>query len=77
MWSSPKTKLSYRARSNHVWSMKKTRQGNKIIDHIGMVYAKTETELSRPINTGTICNENQTGQRRDRLCKCGLHRKRN
>lgn len=35
-----------------------TRSDNDMIDHIGVIYIKTEIELSRPIWSGVICNEN-------------------
>ena len=35
----------------------KTRQDNDVIDHIGLVYIKIETELSRPIELGAVCDE--------------------
>ena len=36
----------------------KTRDNNNVTDHISLVYAKIETELSRPKWLGTICDEN-------------------
>ena len=53
--------------------MIKTKQDNNITDHIGMVYADTETELSVPIWPTMIYDENHTEQQRDRLYRCGLH----
>lgn len=47
-----KTKLSYRDQSDWVWFMTKTKQGNNVIDSIGMVYDKNITKLSRPIRLG-------------------------
>lgn len=35
-----------------------TRSDNDMIDHIGVIYIETEIELSRPIWSGVICNEN-------------------
>ena len=49
MWSTPKTKLSYRAWLNRVQFVTKTRQDNDITNRIGVVYAETETELLGPI----------------------------
>ena len=36
----------------------KARQDNNVIDCIGLVDVKTETELSRPIWLGVVCDEN-------------------
>ena len=38
-----------------------TKQDNDMIDCIGVVYAKTETELSGPIKSGAVCYQNQIG----------------
>ena len=38
--------------------MMKTKWDNDMIDSIGVVHVKTETELSRPIWSGAICDEN-------------------
>ena len=38
----------------------KTRQGNDVIDHLGLVYAEIEIELSGPISLGVICDGNKT-----------------
>lgn len=43
--SMSKTKLSYHVQLNLVLSMIKTRQDNDMTDRIGLVYAKTKTEL--------------------------------
>lgn len=58
MRSTLKTKLTCHDRSNHVWSVTKTKQDNDVIDCIGLVYAKIETELSGPFGLGAICDEN-------------------
>ena len=39
----------------------KTRQDNDM-DCIGVVYAETQIEQSRPIEPGTVCYENETRQ---------------
>ena len=46
-----------------------------MIDHIDLVYAEIETELLEPIWPGTICEENQTRQRRDKSYKRDLGQK--
>lgn len=46
--------------------MIKTRKDNDMTDHIGLVYAKIENELSRPIELGAVSYENQKRQRHDR-----------
>ena len=58
-------KLNYRDVSDRVQSVMKTSQDNNIIDYIGMVYAKNDTELSWPIGPDAVCFKNQTKQRRD------------
>ena len=50
----------------------KIRQDNDVIDHIGAVYVKNETELSWLIESGAVCDKNQIGQQRDRSYWCGL-----
>ena len=45
----PKMTLSYHDRLDQVRSMMKTKLDNDVIDRIGLVYVKTETELSGPI----------------------------
>ena len=40
----------------------KTRQDNDVTDHIGLVYAKIKTKLSRPISPGVVYDENQKEQ---------------
>ena len=57
--------------------MTKTKQDNDMTNSIGLVYAKTEIELSRLIWPGAVYDENQTWQWRDWLYKCDLHRKQN
>ena len=39
---------------------------------IGVLYVKNETGLSRPIELGTVYDENQTKQQHDQSYKCGL-----
>lgn len=36
-----------------------------MINHIGLVYAETETELLGPIELSVVYDENQSGQRCD------------
>ena len=50
----------------------KTIEDNDVTDRVGLVNAKTKTELSRPIWPSAICDENQTGPRRDQSYKCYL-----
>lgn len=45
LWSTPKTKLSSFDESDQVRSVMKTKHDNNVIDSIGVVYTKTETEL--------------------------------
>ena len=52
--------------------MTKTRQENDMIDRIGLVYAKFEIELSEPIWTGVVREENKTEEQCDRLYRCDL-----
>ena len=39
--------------------MMKIKQDNNVIDHIGLVYAKIETELMGPIWPGVVYDKNQ------------------
>ena len=41
--------------------MTKTRHDNNVTDYILMVYTKTKTELSRPILSNVVCDENKIG----------------
>ena len=58
---------------DRVWFMMKTRQENNVLDCISLAYAKTETKLPKPINSTTVCDENQTRQWCDQSYKCNLH----
>ena len=42
-----------------------TKYDNDMTDHISLVYAKIETELTGPIWPGAIYDKNQIRQRRD------------
>ena len=53
----PKMKLSCCDRSDQVQSKKKTRQDNDMINHIGLVYAENDIELSRPIRPRAVCDK--------------------
>ena len=55
--------------------MMKIRENNDMTDCIGVVYAKTQTQLSGPIKPGAVCYENKTEQWHDRLYSCNLHQK--
>ena len=44
----------------------KTKHGNDMTDHIGMVYAENDIELSWLIRLGAVYDENQTKQQYDR-----------
>ena len=47
--------------------MMNTRENNDIIDHIGVIYAKNDIELSWLIELSGDCNENQITQWRTNL----------
>ena len=53
-----KKKLSYCNQSDWVQSVTKTRQNNGVIDHINMVYTKTEMELLGSIWPSVVYDEN-------------------
>lgn len=40
----------------------KTRHDKNVTDYIGVIYAKTEIELSGPIELSAVCYENKTRQ---------------
>ena len=46
-------------------------------NHIGIVYAETENELSGPIISGVVYVKKQSGQQLDQSYKYGLHQKQN
>ena len=52
----------------------KTIQDNDTTDLIGLVYAKNDIEHSWLIKSGVVYDENQIGQQRDQLYRCGLYR---
>ena len=41
-----KNEIELPCRSNRVWFVKKTKQDNDVIDHIGLVYIEIETKFS-------------------------------
>ena len=45
--------------------MMKTKQDNNVTNRIDAVYAQNETQLLYLIILGAVCDENETGQRRD------------
>ena len=53
----PKSKLNYWDISNRVWYVNKTRQDNDMINPIGVVYTKNETELSWRIRPSETCEK--------------------
>ena len=55
--------------------MMKTRQDNDVIDCIGVVFAETETELLRTIESSAVCDENKIEQKHDQSYRCNLHKK--
>ena len=65
VWSTPKTKLSYRDRLDRVSFVMKTKQENDVIDRIGAVYAKNDNELLSSIKSGADSDENQRGKQCD------------
>ena len=54
-------KQSRHDQSDRVWSMTKSKHDSDVTNSISLVYAETETKLSRPIWSGAVCDENQTG----------------
>ena len=62
MWSTPKPKLNYWDLSDQVRCVTKTRQENDITDCICVVYIEIEIELLGPIESSTVCYQNQIGQ---------------
>lgn len=55
--------------------MLKTRQDNNVTDHISLVYTETKIELSGPIWSSSVYDENQIGQWYDRSYRCDLRQK--
>ena len=62
--------------SDQMLSVTKTRQDNDMTDCISVVYMETKTKLSRFIELGVICYQNQTGQHNGPY-RCGLYQKQN
>ena len=62
---------------DRVWSVTKTKQGNDMIDCIGVVYTKNENESSWSIESGAIFDENQIWKWCDWSYKSSLCRKQN
>ena len=58
IWSTPKTKLSYRDWSDRVRFVIKTKLNNDVIDSTDLVNIETKTELSGHIKPGAVCDEN-------------------
>lgn len=75
MQSTTKMKLSCHDCLDRDLSIMKTRQDNSMIDRTGAIYAKNNTELSRPIRSGAGCDKNQVGKLRDLFYKCSLRKK--
>lgn len=50
-------KLSCHNQLDWVWFVIKTRQDKDMIDYIGLVYAKNDTELSGPIRPSMVSDE--------------------
>ena len=55
--------------------MIKTSQANKVIDHIGAIYAKNDTKLLWSIGLNVDCDENQIRQLCDWSYKYDLCKK--
>lgn len=53
------TKLSLGEQLDRIQSLIKTKHDNDVIDHVGLVYAKIEIKLSKPIWTSVVYDENQ------------------
>lgn len=56
VWSTLKPTWSYWGILNQVWLIMKTSQDNDMIDHIGEVYIKKETEFMCSIRPGAVCH---------------------
>lgn len=52
----------------------KTRLDNDMIDCISTIYDENETKLFWLIEPGVVWEKNWTGQRCDRLYRCGLQK---
>ena len=55
--------------------MMKTKQDNDVTNLIGVIYFRSDIELSCLIKPSVNRDENQIGQRRDWSYKCGIHQK--
>ena len=56
MYSTLKMKLGYCEQSNWEQFVMKVRQDNDVTDCIGIVYAKNDIELYKPIISGAVCD---------------------
>ena len=75
IWSTLKTKLSCRDRSDWVQFAMKTRQDNDMTNRTSAIYAKKETKLSWPIGSNVVYDENSIGKWHDWSNRSGLHQK--
>lgn len=55
-----KSKLNYHERSKRMWSIKKSRQDNDMIDHISVISVKYDTELTRLVEQCPVYNKDKT-----------------
>lgn len=55
----------------------KTKPDNDVINHMSLVYAKNDIELSWPIKSGADNDENHIGQLHEWLYRCGPFQKQN
>ena len=69
-------KLCYCDKLDYVWFVTKTKQDNGMTDLISLIYSKTETKLSEPVQPDAVYDENKIGQWHDQCYKCILHWKR-
>lgn len=61
----PKSELNSHKRLDKMQFIMKSKQNNNVDYHTGVISAKYDTKLSRPIKQCTVYDKDETGQRCD------------
>ena len=77
MWSTPKSKWTFKSYRIGCGYVTKTRQNNDTTNRIGAVYTENEIKMLWLIGPGVVCDENQAEQQLDRSYRYGLRWKQN
>lgn len=77
MWFMSKSKLNFHDRLDRIQYMMKNKKNNNLIDLIGVISVKCNTELSRSIGQCALYDKNETRQQHDQSYRSSLCRKQN